>query len=219
MTDPLTERLQRIDSCAVSDALDSLGIDGVIGGLSQLSAVERIAGRALTVKLGPADGRESTRHLGTSAVDAGGPGDVIVIEHFREDVAGWGGILSLAAKTRGIAGVIIDGACRDIDEAREMGLPIHGRAATPRTARSRVIEYSHGEPVTLAGIAVAPGDYIIADGSGVVAIPAARAEAVITAAERIVNKERLMAERVRAGDSAAEVMGRNYEDMLKDTGQ
>jgi regulator of RNase E activity RraA len=214
--DLLVTRLALLDSCAVSDAMDSLGFDGVIAGLSQLSAPRRFAGKVLTVKLGPADGRASPRHLGTTAIDEGSAGDVIVIEHGRTDAAGWGGILSLAACQKGIAGIVIDGACRDIDEARELGLPVVGRAVTPRTARGRVVEYACGEPVQVAGVAVCPGDYLLADASGVVVVPRDHAEAVIATAERIVRKERLMAEQVRAGRPSAEVMGRNYEDMLSE---
>lgn len=213
----LTLRLRMLDACAASDAMDAHGLDGVVYGLVELSSTRRIAGRANTVTLGPDDGRATHRHLGTAAVDAGGPGCVIVIEHHaRTDVAGWGGILSLGAHCSGIEGIVIDGACRDIDEARELGLPIYGRAGTPRTARGRIIELAFGEPVTICGITVSPGDYIIADGSGIVVIPLAYAETVIAGAEKIVAREKLMAEQVRAGRPIASVMGSSYEDMLKD---
>lgn len=216
MTD-LVARLARLDACAVSDALDSLGLDGVVFELNALASRTKIAGRAITVTLGPADGRSSQRHLGTSAVEAGSPGTVIVVEHKgRTDVSGWGGILSLGAKMRGVEGVVIDGACRDIDEADEMGLPIYGRVGVPRTARGRVLEYAWNTPITVCGVGVTPGDYVIADGSGVVVVPADQAEAVIAIAEKIVRKEQLMAQAVRAGSPISEVMGANYEDMLKD---
>lgn len=213
----LVARLSRLDACAVSDALDSLGLDGVAFELRALSTTRRIAGRAITVTLGPADGRVSHRHLGTAAVEAGAPGTIIVVEHRgRTDVSGWGGILSLGARTRGVEGVIVDGACRDVDEARDMDLPVYARVGVPRTARGRILEYAWNEPVTLCGIAVAPGDYVIADGSGVVVVPADKAEAVIGIAETIVRKELLMAQAVRDGRPISEVMGANYEDMLKE---
>lgn len=216
MTDDLTRRLAALDSCAVSDAMDREGVPAAILGLKRLSTDRRIAGRAVTVLLGAADGRASHRHLCTAAIEAAGPGSVIVIAHQgRLDVAGWGGVLSCAASTRGVEGVVIDGACRDIDESREMDLPVYGRRAVPVTARGRIVEYDWDVPVTLAGVEIAPGDYILADGSGVVAIPQARAADVIAAAERIVAKEQLMASDVRSGKPVSEVMGTDYEKMLE----
>src|SRR5271163_2156068 len=132
----LVARLAKLDSCAVSDALDRARLAGVVFGLQQLSTTQRIAGVAVTVQLGTDDGRKVKRHLCTAAVEASGPANIIVIAHNgRTDVAGWGGILSLAASARQVAGVVIDGACRDLDESRELRLPLYGRNAVPVTAR------------------------------------------------------------------------------------
>ncbi len=218
MTDSQLERLAELDACAVSDAMDRLGRPAVALGLRALSGAGRIVGRAVTVQLGPANGRTSARHLCTSAVEAAGPGQIIVVAHNgREDVAGWGGILSLAAWTRGLEGVVIDGACRDIDESREMGLPVYARAAVPVTARTRVVEVDWNVPVQISGVTVAPDDLVIADGSGVVVIPAELAEGALAAAEKIVAKERRMAEDVLAGRPVGQVMGADYESMLAET--
>jgi regulator of RNase E activity RraA len=123
-TDELTARLAKLDTCAVSDALDRLGLAGTVTGIRPLSLPVRIAGRVVTVRLKPKEDEVSTRHLGTAAIVAATPGDVIVIDHQgRGDAAGWGGILSTAAKVRGVAGVVVDGACRDIDESRDVGFP------------------------------------------------------------------------------------------------
>jgi 4-hydroxy-4-methyl-2-oxoglutarate aldolase len=212
----LVARLAKLDTCAVSDALDSLDMSGVALGLAGLSSQRKIAGRAVTVTLGAADGRAAHRHLGTAAVEAGGPGTVIVVQHNgRTDVAGWGGVLSLGAKTKGVEGVVIDGACRDVDEAREFDFPVFARVGVPRTARGRVIEYAWNDPVSVCDVTVAPGDYVLADGSGVVFVPADRADAVIAIAEKIVRKERLMAKAVRDGAPISAVMGADYEEMLK----
>ncbi len=197
--------------------MDKLGLTGVALGLTPLWQCPRIAGRVVTVKLKPAgQGEPSHRHLGTAAVEAAGSDDVIVVDHgARTHVAGWGGILSLGAKARGVAGVIVDGACRDVDEARDLGFPVYARAGVPVTARGRIVEESFNEPVTICGIGVAPGDLAIADWSGVAFIPAAQAEQVIAAAEEIVRREAAMAADVRAGKSVIEVMGTNYEQMLR----
>ena len=133
--DPNLDQLARLDCCALSDALDKLQLPGVVTGLAQLSAARRIAGRAVTVKLGvgsPAPG--PVRHLGTAAVEAAGPGDIIVVEQRSGIEAGsWGGILTLGAKLRGVAGVVADGPVRDIDEAKSHDFPIYGRSCTSRT--------------------------------------------------------------------------------------
>ncbi len=208
-------RLAHLDSCAVSDALDRLHLPGVVLGLHAVSAPRLIAGRVVTVQLESADGRASSRHLGTAAVDASGPGDVIVVAHQgRLDVSGWGGILSLGASVRGVEGVIVDGACRDVDESRALGLPVYARAAVPRTARGRVIETAWNEPVTIGDVTVAPGDLVIADGSGVVFLPASHVAEVLHAAEQIVAREQAMAAAVRAGRPLVEVMGASYETLL-----
>jgi 4-hydroxy-4-methyl-2-oxoglutarate aldolase len=214
--DNLVRRLSNLDTCAVSDALDRLQLTGVVLGLRPLTVLRRVAGRVLTTELGPADGRKSIRHLGTAAVDAARPGDVIVMAHKgRLDAAGWGGLLSLGAVKKGVAGVIVDGAARDIDESRELDLPVFARAAVPLTARGRVLEYNWNQKVQVGNVEVSPGDLVLADGSGVVFVAADQAERVLAAAEEIAARERAMAEGVRAGKPMADVMGANYENLLQ----
>jgi 4-hydroxy-4-methyl-2-oxoglutarate aldolase len=215
--DANARRLARLDACAVSDALDSLSLPGAALGLHSVSAPGRITGRVITVDLAEAGGAAPPRHLGTAAVDAATPGDVIVVAHHgRTDVSGWGGVLSAGASQRGVAGVIVDGAVRDVDQAAGYGLPVYAAAAVPRTARGRVIERDWNVSVTIADVAVSPGDYVIADGSGVVFVPRAHAEAVLTMAEAILRKEELMAARALAGEPMADVMGHDYESMLSE---
>lgn len=215
MKDELVERLAQLGSCALSDALDRLGQSGVVLGLQALTVPRRIAGRVITVQLEKAVGRPSTRHLGTAAIESSGPGDVIVVAHGgRLDVSGWGGLLSLGAVMHGVEGVIVDGACRDVDEGRDLDLPIYARAAVPLTARGRVIETAWNEPVTIGDVSVTPGDLILADGSGAVFLPAALAGEIIAAAEQIAAREQAMAQAIRSGRSIAEVMGRSYEELL-----
>jgi 4-hydroxy-4-methyl-2-oxoglutarate aldolase len=211
----LVERLGRLDTCAVSDALDRLGLAGAVSSLRPMWSCPRIAGRIVTVKLKLAGGQRPARHLGTAAVEASLPGDIIVVDHGgRSEAAGWGGILSLAAKMRGVSGVIVDGACRDVDESRDVGLPIYARSATPVTARGRIVEESFNEPIQIAGIDVRPGDLVIADWTGIAFVSAGRAEEIVLAAEEIAAREAQMAGAVRAGRSVVEVMGASYESML-----
>lgn len=212
----IAARLVRFDSCTISDALDRLGLAGAVIGLSPLTKLgARIAGQAVTVRLGLPQNGLPKWHLGTGAIMAAEAGDVVVVEHGgRIDVSGWGGLLSRGAVRRGVAGVVVDGACRDVDESRELGLPIFARAAVPVTARGRVAEHEFNGSVTISGIVVSPGDWVVADGSGVVFVAAARVEEVIAVAEDILARETAMARDIDAGIPIGEVMGARYEDML-----
>jgi regulator of RNase E activity RraA len=210
-------RLRALDACAVSDALDSLGLGGVVSNMPRQSGEGRIAGRAVTVKLGvgtpPPPG--PPRHLGTAAVEAAGPDDVIVIQQRSGiEAAGWGGLLTLGAKTRGIAGVVCDGPVRDIDEARAQGFPIFAKTLTAKTARGRIAELGTNVPIVFDMVDVAPGDYVVADGSAVIFIPAANIGRVLEAAEAIAAKEAAMAKRIASGEPIETVMGGDYERML-----
>ena len=219
MDDPV-KRLQRLDVCAVSDAMDKLGLPPSVSGLTQQSTQQRIAGKVVTYKLVPAAQvpahTGAPRHLGTTAIEAAQPGDVIVIEQRTGlDAGSWGGILSLAAKLREVAGVVVDGPVRDIDEARAYDFPVYARGLTARTARSRVAEAFTNQPVRMGEVTVCPGDFVIADASGAVFIAAADIERVLKAAEMIVGREAAMAQALRAGQPVSQVMGADYEHMLK----
>jgi 4-hydroxy-4-methyl-2-oxoglutarate aldolase len=220
MTVDLSQRLSELDACAVSDALDKLGLPGCVTGLPPLSVPRRIAGRVRTVKLVAAEQVVAAdgppRHLGTTAVMTAQPGEVIVVEQRTgRDAGSWGGILSLGAKLRGIAGVVVDGPVRDVDEAREVDFPVYGRQPTARSARGRIAEAGTDVPVTIGDVEVRPGDYVVADTSAVVFVAAADAERVIAAAEGIARREAAMAQSLRAGADITQVMGADYENLLK----
>mgnify|MGYP002631628795 FL=1 len=214
--DALVERLSKLDACTVSDALDALAIKGATLGIRPQWPCPRIAGRAVTVKLKPQGVEKPTRHLGTEAIDVADAGDVLVMELAgRTDVPGWGGLLSLAAATKGIAGIVIDGACRDIDDSAAAAFPVYARGVVPITARGRVIQDSVNEEIQFAGVQVHPGDYVVADGSGTIIVPQARAEEVIAKGEEIAAREARMADAVRNGASIVTVMEQGgYEQML-----
>lgn len=212
----LIARLGSMDSCAVSDALDSCGLAPAVTGLPPLSVRRRIVGPAVTVRLGTdKPGGGSERHLGTAAIESSKPGDIIVLEH-RLDVecAGWGGVLSTGAQIKQVAGVVIDGLARDIDEALELQFPVYGRGATSRTARGRVYEQDFNCRIQIGGTRVDPGDVVLADSSGVAFVPRGRLEEIVTRAERIAKRERLMVEALHKGEPITKVVGRDYEDML-----
>ena len=216
MINDLRQRLAQLDSCVVSDALDKLGISGVAAGIARLSTDKKLAGRVLTVKLDTANGRMADRHLCTAAIEAATPGDIIVVEHHsRADCAGWGGLLSRAALVQKVQGVIVDGLCRDIDEGRDIGFPVFARGVIPSTARGRIIETDFNHAITVGEVTVQPGDWVIADGSGVVFIPAENIETVLDQAERLVAREATLLKEIEAGVPVSKVMSRTYEHMTQ----
>ncbi len=217
MTSSYVQRLRRLDACAVSDALDKLGLPGAVTGIPQRSGEGRVAGRAVTMKVGPGQPPPGPPvHLGCTAIALAGPDDVIVVEQISGIEAGcWGGLLTLGAKVRGVAGVVADGPLRDVDEAIGYGFPVWARTLTSRTARGRVVELGTQVPVALGGVPVQPGDYLLADRSAVIVIAAADIERVLDAAEAIVAKEAAMAKAILAGTPIGQVMGGAYEHMLK----
>jgi regulator of RNase E activity RraA len=211
-----SERLARLDSSAVSDALDKLGLSGVADGIGRLSSAKRIAGPVMTVRLeAGVPSTRAARHLGTSAIDAATPGAVIVVQHPGGAGAGWGGILSLGAKLRSVAGVIVGGPVRDIDDSRAIDFPVFATAVTPRTARGRIVEAAFNEPISIAGVAVAPGDFVIADGSGAVFVKAADIERVLDTAEALLRRERRMTTALLEGTAVGDVMNADYEQLLE----
>jgi len=210
-------RLAQLDTCAISDALDKLGLKGVASGIHRVTTATRISGRVVTAKLEPDDGRPAaSRHLGTTAIETAQPGDVIVMEQRTGiDAAAWGGNLSLAAQLRGVAGTIVEGPARDVDEAHGYGYPVFARSRTPRTARGRIVEVGTNVPIVVGEVAVAPGDYVVADGTGVVFVRASDIDAVLAAADAVAARERAMVAALRAGTPVTQVMGITYETMLK----
>jgi len=206
------QRLSQLDSCVVSDALDKLGLKGVVPGITRLSTDRKITGRVLTVKLEAAEGRTAERHLCTAAIESAEPGTIIVIEHrSRADCAGWGGILTRAALVRRVQGVILDGMCRDLDESRDLGFPVFARGAVPTTARGRIIETDYNCPITVGDLSVRPGDWVIADGSGVVFVTQENADRVLEQAEQLATREASFVKEIEAGVPVSKVMSRAYE--------
>ncbi|MGH9638415.1 MAG: RraA family protein [Candidatus Acidiferrales bacterium] len=213
----LVARLNRLDSCAVSDALDKLGLKGAVTDISPLTCARRIAGKVLTIRLGVGEPPAGVpRHIGTTAIESAQPGDIIVVEQRSGlNAAAWGGILSRGAKLRGIAGTIAEGPVRDVDEAREADYPVFGRGATTSTARGRIVELANNQPIEVGDVKVTPGDYAIADSSGVVFIAAEEIGRVLPAAEEIAAREAAMAKALLEGEPITKVMGANYENMLR----
>ena len=207
-TDAILTQLQQYDTCTMSDALDFLGLPGATFGVRPMSSLGPIVGRALTVEAtARQEGVPGQKHLSTEAIASADPGDVMVMAlGGRVDVSGWGDIVTHAARKRGVIGAVVDGACRDVDEAAALGFPVFARAAVPISARGRLVEKANRGPVTFAGVLVNNGDYLIADTCGVVFIPPDRVEEALQLAAGIVERESHMIDEVDGGQSVERVM-------------
>jgi regulator of RNase E activity RraA len=209
MTDSETEllaRCHRIACSTWSDALDTLGIGGVVQGIPRRSGVERMAGFATTARhacgaLGEFDRADFA--VG-KLVAATGPGRVLVIDAGGAVVSTFGGIASMAAKMRDATAVVIDGACRDVDEIQAAGLWLASRWVTPITGKTRLKLLALGEPVSIGGVAVHQGDLVVGDDTGIVVVPRAELERVLAEAERILQVDIAVEHGVKAGKTFGE---------------
>jgi regulator of RNase E activity RraA len=185
--DSNVQRASKLDTTALSDALDRLGIAGQCLGIKPLDPSFRLAGRAFTIIYGPSGNPSGTVGDYIDDVPAGG---VVVLDNGgREDATVWGDILTMVASRKGIAGTVIDGACRDTHLARSLGYPMYSRSYSMRTGKDRVqVEAMHG-PVNIGLARVNDGDLLRGDADGVVAIPREHEDAVLDAAEEIDRKE------------------------------
>lgn len=210
-------RLEKLSTTNLSDAMDKIGLRGAVTGVRPLFGMPRICGRAMTIKVTAAGMTRSKHHLGIEAIAAAEEGDLIVIDN-HGDVQNncWGEILSCAAKKKGLSGVVIDGAARDVDECQKMDFPVFARAVVPITARGRIMQEDFNCMIRLGDVQVRPGDVLTGDVNGVVVIPAEKTEEVVSEAERIMAKEESMKNDIMAGMDILEVDAKyNYEQMLK----
>lgn len=215
--DDVRAALTEIGTCTLSDALDKLGMKGVVTGIAPVWPAGRVAGRVVTVKMTAAGPEKARHHLGSEAIDSASPGDVIVVDNAgHTDVSCWGGILATGAHAKGVAGIVVDGACRDADEYEGIGLPVFARGVVPCSARGRVMQESFGATIRVGGVQVRPGDYILADANGVVFVQAERIDEVVREAQALVAREQEMIDAIVAGASMMDVDSRfRYESMLK----
>jgi regulator of RNase E activity RraA len=191
------ERVSRLDTTALSDALDRLEIAGQCLGILPLDPAFRIAGRAFTILYGPAGQPPGT--VG-DYIDDIPPGTVIVIDNGgREHATVWGDILTMVAHRKKLAGTVIDGACRDTWLARELGYPIFSRSYSMRTGKDRVQVEAINGPVNIGEARVGEGDLVRGDADGVVVIPRAHESRVLDIAEEIDATEERIREALRGG--------------------
>ena len=195
-------RAARLDTTSLSDALDRLGIAGQCLDIKPLEWTFHLTGRAYTILYGP-----SATPSGTVGdyIDEVVPGSVIVLDNGgRANATVWGDILTSVAARRGIAGTVIDGACRDTRLARELGYPIFSRSYSMRTGKDRVQVEAVNSPVNIGDARVHPGDLMRGDADGVLVIPLAHEDAVLTAAEEIDAIEQQIRAALKEGKTLAE---------------
>ena len=201
--DELRTRFGAVYTAALTDVLDGLGHrhQTLPREVVPLEPGARVAGRAFAVEgrqnhsIAPeASIRRILEMLG--AVPAG---HVAVYEPGDASCAHFGELSATSLQAHGVAGVVINGGCRDVDLIRETGLPVFARYRTPQDAVSRweVLEWGH--EIEIEGVSVATGDYVVGDADGVVVIPRDLIETVLEEAEALVGTENLIRDAVRAG--------------------
>ncbi|PHH91868.1 hypothetical protein CDD83_9962 [Cordyceps sp. RAO-2017] len=177
-----------VDTAAVSDALDKLGMAGQALGIMPLENYQQVTvGPAFTVRYVPAG--QPAGSVG-NFIDDVGPGDVVVIDNRgRTDCTVWGDIMTQYAGLRGIAGSVIDGVCRDVTRAIGDHYPLFTAGRWMRTGKDRVEVGAVNEPVGIGGAHVKPRDIVVADANGVVFVPRDRAREVAEVARWIEKNE------------------------------
>jgi len=195
--DANVERARKLETATLSDALDRLGIVGQCLGIKPLDFAFQITGRAFTCKYAPVGDPGGT--VG-DFVDDVPPGSVIAIDNGgRPDATVWGDILTFTAHKRGVAGTVIDGACRDIHLALKIGYPLYSRSYSMRTGKDRVQLDATQVIIDIGDARVAPGDITRGDSDGVLVIPQGREDEVLDLAESIDAAEQAILAEVRSG--------------------
>jgi regulator of RNase E activity RraA len=197
-----------------SDAMDELGITGAVPAsvLKPTNPKARLVGRALTVK-NVAAGTSvpdsvATGVSGMAEIEAHNlaePGDVLVLQGL-DQISNMGGMSASIGKRQGQLGAIVDGAVRDVDHGRDIGYAIWSRSVSPLTGKWRVKTVAVNKPVTICGIAVDPGDLVLADETGVCFIPRARAAEVLERVRKIAANEVTRTAKINSGVPVAELL-------------
>ncbi|KRR15055.1 RraA family protein [Bradyrhizobium retamae] len=184
-----------------SDALDELGVKGVVQGIKHRSGQGRMSGFAVPAKhvagtLGEFD--KSKFGVG-QLVAAATPGTVLMIDVNGAAISTLGGLAALSVKAQGASGVVIDGGCRDLDEIRATGLWLASRWVTPTTGKGRLNLQRLGQAVSIGGVSVGPSDLVVGDETGVVVVPRSRLKEALEIATRITDLDERVEKLIRAG--------------------
>ena len=210
ISDETIEKLRKLNTPTLANALEDLGIEGVITGLHAAGTGLRCVGRAVTVleMTGPRGSFPAADFKVGHMIDAAGPGDVVVVSNGGAPISTWGGTASYAAHLKGIAGLVVDGGIRDREEIMEIGFPAFARHMIPTTGKTRIRVEAIGVPITCSGIRVNPGDAIVADGTGIVSMPAERTAEVADLATRYAADDAQAMKELEAGLTFREAMAK-----------
>lgn len=204
------DRLARLYTPVVADVLDRLGCreQAMRADIRPLFPEARAAGVARTVRtITPSEVAPAEPYKGEmAAVDALRPGDLMVVSEC--DASFWGELLSTAARYRGCRGVVIDGFTRDTRAIITMGFRVFCRGVHPADSLGRLDVAEHDVPIHCGGVLVHPGDLILADEDGIVAVPRSVAEQALTLAEEKVRGENLVRQALIEGMSVTEAFRR-----------
>jgi 4-hydroxy-4-methyl-2-oxoglutarate aldolase len=198
MTSTAMATLARMDTTTVSDALDKLGIIGQCLGIVPMDPKFRLAGPAFTIRYVPCG-----IHGGTVGdyIDDLPEGTVVALDNQgRMDATVWGDILTIVASRKRLGGTVIDGVCRDAPRSIELGYPIFARSSYMRTGKDRVAVDATQVSIAIGGVRVNPGDFLLGDRDGVIAVPKERIEQVAEVASRIEQAEDRIREAVERGE-------------------
>lgn len=201
MRDTRFERLAAFSTCQVADAFDKLKIRGHMPDIIMLSpdTNARTVGPAHTVMMVPAGGAPVDK-LAVHHVDAAPQGSIIVIScPTGVTTANWGGLMSTRARAMGLAGTVVDGRTRDIEEHRAMGYPVFARGVSVHGSGGYTAPALVGAPIHCGGVTVRQGDIILGDINGVVAIPQERLDEVLAKTEELARLEEKMTRELEAG--------------------
>lgn len=197
------EEIQELAALGTATVYEASGRKGLVeAGFVRLPEGSRAAGPAFPVLCAQGD------NLGVhAAMAAVRPGEVLVLAMPEpEPVALVGELLATQAKARGVAALLVDGAVRDADGLRLLGLPVWARFVSPRGARrERVLGL--GTPVWVGGVEVRLGDYVVLDGDGVVVLPRERAREVLQRARERAEREAALRARFARGELSVDVYG------------
>lgn len=202
----VSERLRLAGASTVCAVLDMIGIPGTITSLPAVRPGRSFAGPAFTVKAstGPLGSFDPSEFDISSYADHAEAGQVIAIDAGGAHVSLAGGIAAMASAGRGVAAWIVDGGMRDVDELREVSIPIHVRHGIAVTGRTRVrIDRING-PVTIDGVSVEPLDLLVGDSSGIACVPARRLDEVVRMSVWIAGRDQIAGRRVQEGASFAQ---------------
>ena len=197
LEEEIVSLLRSVSSSNISDAMHR---KGAMRGIHPLIPGKKIVGKAITVQTFAGDWAKPVE-----AIDLAGPGDVLVIYNGSNSIAPWGGLATLSCKIRGIEGVVVDGAVRDLQEIRPMDYPLFSSDVVPNAGDPKGMGEINSE-IVCGGQTVRPGDYIVGDDSGVVVLPKERAYEIARRAKEVEKTENRLFEEISRGKTLSQVV-------------